>query len=74
MWKLCAVVVNRRLKRGVDINDMLYGLRKGRVTWMSTQEDKLAKYLARISHKSLFRCSWISARLMTHLIEGYDLR
>ena len=42
VWKVCAAVVNCRLKRSVTLNDTLHGLRVDRVTGKTTLEAKCA--------------------------------
>ena len=42
-WKVCATVVNFRLRRGVVLHDALNGFRGGRGTGTTTLESKLAQ-------------------------------
>ena len=42
VWKVCAAVVNCRLKRSVTLNDTLHGLRADRGTGKTTLEAKCA--------------------------------
>ena len=43
VWKVCAMVVNCRIKRSVELHDLLHGFSSGRVTGASTLEEKLAQ-------------------------------
>ena len=54
-WKVCAAVVNFRLKRGFVLHDALHGLRLLWGTRTATIKSKLDQQLARISHKPLFK-------------------
>ena len=50
LWKVCEVVLNLRLNRGVDRHDSLHGFWKGRVTGTETPEANLAQKLAGFAH------------------------
>ena len=55
VWKVCATVVNFRLKRSVTLHDALRGFRAGRGKGTSTLEGNLAQQLAGIAHEPLFQ-------------------
>ena len=50
VWKVCAMVVNFRIKRSVNLHDALHGFRLGRVTETATLEAKLEQQLVGIAH------------------------
>ena len=54
VWKVCAAVLNYRLKRSVILHDVLHGFREGRGTGTATLEAKLAQQLAGLAHEPLF--------------------
>ena len=54
-WKVCAAVVNCRLKRGVVLHDALHGFGEGRGTGRATLESKLTQQLAGLAHGPLFK-------------------
>ena len=54
VWKVCATVVNCRLKRSVTLHDTLHGFRAGRGAGMATLEEKLEQHLVGIAHKPMF--------------------
>ena len=54
-WKVCAVVANFLLKRGIVLHDALYRFRGGRGTGTATLEAKLAQQLAGLAHNTLFQ-------------------
>ena len=45
-WKVCAAVVNGRLKRGVVLHDAIHGLRGGWGTGTATLESNMVQQLA----------------------------
>ena len=49
-WKVCVVILNLRLNRGVDRHDSLHGFWKGRVTGTETPEANLAQKLDGLDH------------------------
>ena len=53
--KVCAAVLNCRIKRSVTLHDVLPGFRAGRGTGTETLETKLVQQLAGITHKTLFQ-------------------
>ena len=53
-WKVCAVVVNFRQKRGMEIHDTLYVFRAGQGAGTATLETKLVQQLEGIAHQTLF--------------------
>ena len=55
IWKVCATVVNFRIKRSVTLHYALHGFRAGRGTGTATLEAKLAQNLAGIAHEPLFQ-------------------
>ena len=55
VWKVCAAVVNCRLKRSVTIHDVLYGFKTGRGMGTLTLEEKLVQQLVGIVHKPLLQ-------------------
>ena len=55
VWKVCAAVVNFRLKRSVILHDVLHGFRAGRGTDIETLEEKFMQQLAGLSHEPLFQ-------------------
>ena len=54
VWKVCATVVNFRLKRSVTLNDTLHGFRAGRGKGTAILEGNSAQQLAGIAHEPLF--------------------
>ena len=54
-WKVCATVVNCRLKRGAVLHYALHGFREGRGTGTATLEANLAQQLAGLAHETLFK-------------------
>ena len=54
-WKVCAMVLNLSMKRGVEIHDLLHEFWKGWGTGAATLEANLYQQLANISHKPLFQ-------------------
>ena len=46
VWKVCAEVINCRIKRSVMLHEALHGFRTGRGTGTATLEVKLAQQLA----------------------------
>ena len=55
VWKVCAAVLNYRLKRSVILHDALHGFREGRGMGTATLEANLAQQLAGLAHKPLFQ-------------------
>ena len=55
VWKVCAAVVNCRLKRSVTLHDALHGFRAVMGTGTATLEAKLVQQLAGIAHEPLFQ-------------------
>ena len=55
VWKVCATVVNYRLKQSVILHDGLHGFRGVRGTGTAILEAKLAQQLAGLAHKPLFQ-------------------
>ena len=55
VWKVCAAVLNYRLKRSVILHDALHGFWEGRGMGTGTLEANLAQQLAGLAHKPLFR-------------------
>ena len=55
IWKVCAVVVNCILKRGVELYNALHKFSEERVMGEDTLEAKLAQYLVRFSHEHIFQ-------------------
>ena len=53
--KVCAAVVNCRLKQGDILHDALHRFRERRGTGTDTLETKMDQQLAGIAHKPLFR-------------------
>ena len=53
--KICATVVDCRLKRSVTLHDALHGFRAGRGMGTATLESKLAYQLVDIVHELLFQ-------------------
>ena len=54
-WKVCASVVNSRLKRGAVLHKALHGFREGRGMGTATLEAKLAQRLDGLAHEPLFQ-------------------
>ena len=54
-WKVCAEVVNCRLKRSVVLHDALHGFRVGQGMGTATLEAKLDQQLSRLVQKPLFQ-------------------
>ena len=69
-WTVCAVVVNSWLKRFIELNYVMNLFLKGRDTGAAILESNLAHQLAGLSQEPIFRCSWMSVKLMTHSTEG----
>ena len=55
VWKVCATVVDCRLKRSVTLHDALHGFRTGRGMRKATLEAKLVQQLTGIAHTPLFQ-------------------
>ena len=55
VWKVCAAVVNFRLKRSVILHDALHGFRSGRDMGTATLEAKMAQHLVGLAHEPLFQ-------------------
>ena len=55
VWKVCATVVNCRLKRSVTLHDTLHGFRAGRGMGAATLEANLVQKLSGIAHEPLFQ-------------------
>ena len=53
VWKVCATVVNYRLKRTVTLHGVLHGLRAGRGTRTATLEANMEHQLAGLTHEPL---------------------
>ena len=65
VWKVCAMMVDFRIKRSVTLHDALHGFRAGRGTGMATLETKLAQQLAGMRMSRCSRFSWTCVRRMT---------
>ena len=55
VWKVCAAVVNCRLKRSVRLHDALHGFRSWRGTGTVTLEENLSQQLEETTHNTLFQ-------------------
>ena len=55
LWKVCATVVNCRIKGSVTLHYELHGFRAGRGTGMAILESKLVQNLVGIAHEPLFQ-------------------
>ena len=55
IWKVCATVVNVRIKWSVTLHDTLHWFRAGRGTETATLEEKLAHQLEGIVNKPLLQ-------------------
>ena len=55
VWKVCAAVVNCRLKRIVTLHIALHGFRAGRGQGKETLEENLAQQLAGLANEQLFQ-------------------
>ena len=53
--KVCAVVLNERLKKGVEFHNTLYGFWEGRGMGTANLEAKLDQQLADLAHEPLFQ-------------------
>ena len=54
MWKVVAVILNRRFTSSITFHDILHGFRAGRGTGTSTLEAKLLKQLAAMREEVLY--------------------
>ena len=54
MWKVVAVILNRRLTSSITFHDVLHGFRAGRGTGTTTLEAKLLQQLAAIREEVLY--------------------
>ena len=54
MWKVVAVISNRRLTASITFHDFLHGFRAGRGTGTATLEAKLLQYLAAVREEVLY--------------------
>ena len=52
-WKVCAMFLNLRLKKGVYLHDSLHGFWEGRGTGTAKLESKLAHHLSGLAHEPL---------------------
>ena len=71
VWKVCATVVNCRLRQEVVLHDDLHRFIGGRGKDTATLEAKLSQQITGLTHKPLFQVFWTSARRMTPWI-GVD--
>ena len=80
-WKLCAVVLNLRLKKGVELHDSLHGFRYGRGTGTATLESNIFQQLARLAHELLFQVfldvrkvyDLLNIRICLYILTGYGM-
>ena len=72
-WKVCAAVVNCRLKRSVKLPDALHVFRKGRVIETATLEANLDKQLVRLAHKPIFQVFLYVRKVYDSLYRGWCL-
>ena len=54
MWKVVAVILNRRLTSSITFHDVLHGFRAGRGTGTATLEAKLLQQLAAMREEVLY--------------------
>ena len=54
MWKVVAVILNRRFTSSVTFHDVLHGFREGRSTGTATLEAKLLQQLAAMREEVLY--------------------
>ena len=54
MWKVVAVILNRRLTSSITFHDILHGFRAGRGTGTATLEAKLLQQLAAMREEVLY--------------------
>ena len=54
MWKVVAVILNRRLTSSITFHDVLHGFRAGRRTGTATLESKLLQQLAAMKEEVLY--------------------
>ena len=54
MWKVVAVIFNRRFTSSITFHDVLHGFREGRGTGTATLKAKLIQQLAAIREKVLY--------------------
>ena len=54
MWKVVAVILNRRLASSITFHDVLHGFRAGRGTGTATLEAKLLQQLAAMREEVLY--------------------
>ena len=58
MWKVVAVILNRRLTSSITFHGVLHGFRAGRGTGTATLEAKLLQQLAAMREEVLYMISW----------------
>ena len=54
VWKVVAVIINRRFKSSITYHDALHGFRTGRGTGTATLESKLLQQLAAMREEVLY--------------------
>ena len=68
--KVCAAVVNFRIKQSMDLNNTLHGFRSGRGTGTATLEEKLVQQLTGIANEPLLQVSLDVQKLYDSLDRG----
>ena len=81
IWKVCALIMNKRLQDITTLHDALNGFIQGRGTATATMEAKLAQNLAGLCHETLFQVfldvqksyNYLDRRRCMYILRGYAL-